>query len=237
MERLVKFDIKFRFSSCVLTVEIDCAADTDERFKLGLAVKAAVASGAYLADAYLAGANLAGANLAGANLAGAYLADAYLADANLAGANLAGAYLAGANLAGANLAGANLADANLAGAYLAGAYLADAYLAGANLAGANLAGAKWRDGIVLKRAPLYLSGLRWSVVILDDHMQIGCELHSIAEWSAFDDRRIANMDGRDALRFWRAHKDALLALAKSDGRGVEPPASDAPAEAVEADAP
>jgi len=28
------------------------------------------------------------------------------------------------------------------------------------------------------------------------------------------------MDGKDALRFWRAHKDVLLALAASDGRGV-----------------
>jgi serine protease Do len=28
------------------------------------------------------------------------------------------------------------------------------------------------------------------------------------------------MDGRNALRFWRAHKDALLTLAASDGRGV-----------------
>ena len=27
------------------------------------------------------------------------------------------------------------------------------------------------------------------------------------------------MDGKDALRFWRAHKDVLLALAASDGRG------------------
>ena len=138
-----------------------------------------------------------------------------------AGANLAGAYLADANLADANLAGAYLADANLAGAYLAGAYLAGAYLAGAYLAGANLAGAKWRDGIVITKVPLQLFGLTWSVTILDAHMQIGCELHTLAEWEAFDDRRIAAMDGRDALRFWRDHKAALLGLARSAGRSFE----------------
>src|SRR5574341_437875 len=120
------------------------------------------------------------------------------------------ANLADANLAGASLEDANLADASLAGASLAGAYLADA----------NLAGAKWRDGIVLKRAPLYIHGLYWAVVILDDHMQVGCELHSLAEWREFDDARIVEMDGKSALRFWRAHKSALLALAESDGRGV-----------------
>ena len=157
------------------------------------AVLAAVAAGAYLA----------GANLAGANLAGAYLAGANLANANLADANFAGAYLADANLA----------DANLANAYLARANLADA-----NLARANLAGAKWRDDIVLHRCPLQISGLAYPVTILDQHMQIGCELHTLAEWEAFDNERIARMDGRASRKFWDAHKVALLALAALDGR-------------------
>jgi hypothetical protein len=171
--------------------------------------------GAYLARAYLARANLDSANLAGANLAGANLDGAYLARAYLAGANLAGAYLARANLAGADLAGANLAGANLAGAYLAGANLDGAYLARA-----NLDGAKWRENITINRAPLQIAGLHWMVYILDQHMQIGCQLHTIAEWRDFDDAAIVDMDGKSALRFWRAHKSALLALAESDGRGV-----------------
>ena len=157
-----------------------------------------------------------------ATQARAYLAGAYLAGAYLAGANLAGAYLARAYLAGANLAGAYLADANLAGAYLAGANLADANLAGAYLAGANLAGAKWTEEIVITKTPIQISGLHWFVTILDAHMQIGCELHSLAEWAEFDDARIVAMDGRDALRFWRDHKEALLSLAQSCGRSFDP---------------
>jgi hypothetical protein len=125
-----------------------------------------------------------------------------------------------ATAARANLADANLAGANLAGANLADAYLAGANLAGANLAGAYLAGAKWRESVTISRAPLQLSGLHWMVYILDQHMQIGCELHSLDEWRGFDDARIVAMDGKDALRFWRQHKDALLSLAASDGRGV-----------------
>jgi len=131
-----------------------------------------------------------------ANLAGAYLADAYLADANLA-------------------------DANLVGAYLAGACLVGAYLAGACLVGANLAGAKWSDGIIINKRPIQLYGLDYSVTILDDHMQIGCELHALSEWSDFDDRRIAQMDGLRSAKFWKAHKEVLLSLAASAGRGVE----------------
>ena len=127
-----------------------------------------------------------------------------------------GAYLAGANLADANMTGAYLTGANLTGAYLAGANLADA-----NLTDANMTGAKWRDGIVINKHPIQLFGLRWRVTILDAHMQIGCELHTLADWAAYDDARIAQMAGREALRFWRAHKDVLLGLAKSAGRGVD----------------
>ena len=188
--------IKHRWAGAVLFT-----ADIPDDTPSGMEMRAA------LEKATQERANLAGANLAGAYLARAYLADAYLADANLADANLADANLADAYLAGANLAGANLAGANLAGAYLARA---------------NLADAKWRDGVVISQQPIQLYGLHWSVTILDAHMQIGCELHSLAEWSDFDDARIVEMDGRDALRFWREHKDALLSMARSCGRSFDP---------------
>jgi uncharacterized protein YjbI with pentapeptide repeats len=205
MTKTVQVQIKNRWTDAVLyTAEVP--ADMESGLHMRAALEQATAAranlaGANLADAYLAGANLARANLAGANLADAYLADANLAGANLAGANLADAYLADANLAGANLAGANLA--------------------GANLAGANLAGAKWRGGIVINKVPIQLYGLLWNVTVLDAHMQIGCELHSLADWQSFDDARIVQMDRR-ALRFWRDHKDALLSLARSAGRSFEP---------------
>ena len=116
---------------------------------------------------------------------------------------------------------ANEAHADLADAYLAGANLAGANLAHADLAGANLTGATWQDGIVIDKTPIQLYGLTWPVMILvgarEAHMQIGCELHSLAEWAEFDDARICSMD-RQALRFWRAHGDAILALARGAGR-------------------
>jgi len=138
---------------------------------------------------------------------------ANLTDANLAGADLADAYLAGAYLADAYLARANLTDA-----YLARANLTDANLTDANLARANLAGAKWRDGIVISKQPIQIYGLRYTVTILDAHMQIGCELHRLCDWESFDDARINEMDGRDALRFWLAHEDGLLSVARGADR-------------------
>ena len=96
-----------------------------------------------------------------------------------------------------------------------------ANLSGAYLSDANLSDAKWRNGIVINKPPIQLFGLHWRVTILDEHMQIGCELHKLSDWAEYDDERIARMDGRNALRFWRAHKDVLLGLAKSAGRGVD----------------
>lgn len=106
------------------------------------------------------------------------------------------------------------------GAVVRLAIKAGADLGGAYLGGAYLRGAKWRGDITIQRATLFLYGLKWDVVILDEHMQIGCELHRLDEWAAFDDERIVQMD-RGALKFWRAHKGALLALAAADGRGAE----------------
>ena len=188
-----RIQIKNRWTDAVM-FECELSAEClgmSVQFKLGWVVKKAIE-----ARAYLDGANLDGANLAGANLDGAYLADA----------NLAGANLAGANLARANLARANLAGANLAGANLDGAYLADA---------------KISDDITITRTPLQILGLSYPVLVFDQHIKIGCEQHSIAEWAAFDNERIARMDGVRARRFWHRHKAAILAFAASGERGVE----------------
>ena len=99
-----------------------------------------------------------------------------------------------------------------------GADLSGADLSGADLSRADLSGAKWRDGVIINRRPLFIGGLSWSVWVLDSHMQIGCELHKLSEWAEFDDRRICQMSGKEAVKFWRTYKDVLLAIAKSDGR-------------------
>ena len=113
-----------------------------------------------------------------------------------------------------------LEQANLSGANLIGANLS-----GANLSVANLSGAKWND-IIINRAPLQITiPNQWPIFILDDHMQIGCELHTLADWRQFDNARIVAMDGRSALAFWRKYKDVLLAMATADGRGITPEAA------------
>ncbi|WP_414461753.1 pentapeptide repeat-containing protein [Hyphomicrobium sp. DY-1] len=139
----MKFEFRSRWDSTkiISEVEFECSADASEGIKLGLAIKAAIKSGANLGGANLRGANLYGANLYGANLRGANLYGANLYGANLRGANLYGANLYGADLGGANLYGADLGGADLYGANLRGANLYGANLYGADLYGADLGGA------------------------------------------------------------------------------------------------
>jgi hypothetical protein len=151
-------------------------------------------------------ANLRGANLSGANLRGANLSGANLYDANLRGADLYDANLRGADLYDADLRGADLYDANLRGANLSGANLRGANLSGANLSGANLEGEK------LIKTPIQINNLRWFILVSENYMRIGCQRFTHEEWTEFNNHRIAEMDGRDALKFWAQWKAPLLAM-------------------------
>ena len=64
--------------------------------------------------------------------------------------------------------------------------------------------------------PICVTGLTYPVTVTDHHMMIGCEFHLISEWREFDDRRIAEMDGLPAARFWRTHKATLLAICDAE---------------------
>jgi uncharacterized protein YjbI with pentapeptide repeats len=160
----MKFSVKNRFTGEVqFTATIKCGEDDAESFKLGLAVKWAIESGAYLSGAYLSRADLSGADLSGA----------YLSRAYLSGADLSGAYLSGADLSRADLSGADLSGADLSGADLSGAYLSRADLSGADLSGADLSGA------YLSRADLsgaYLSGADLSGAYLSGAYLSGADL-------------------------------------------------------------
>ena len=188
--------IKHRYTGAVLYEH----EPTDEQQASGLAMRAA------LEAAVKCNANLSGANLSGADLS----------DANLSGANLRGANLRSANLRGANLSSADLSSAYLRSANLSGANLSSAYLSSADLSGASFG-----EGVTAEQGVLQLIGLRWDVIIFDAHMRIGCQMHPLSDWASFDGRRIAEMDGVHALRFWRQHKSALLTLAQ---RGNAPAA-------------
>jgi len=132
--------------------------------------------------------------------------------ADLRSANLRSADLRSANLRFADLRFADLRFADLSSADLRSADLRSADLRFADLRSADLSSAKWPNNAVVLRAPIHIFGLRWPVLIFGSHMQIGCEVHAMREWEAFDDARILKMEANQAVEFWRQNKTRLLAF-------------------------
>jgi hypothetical protein len=167
--------------------------------------------------ASLVGVNLVGVNLDGASLDGASLDRASLGGASLVGASLVGASLVGASLVGARLDGVNLDGASLDRASLGGASLVGASLVGASLVGASLVGASLGEIASLCGCLGNLSEIKsiqcslWHVTYTAERMQIGCQLHTLAEWWAFTGDEIGAMDSR-ASDWWLDWKPLLQAI-------------------------
>lgn len=84
-------------------------------------------------------------------------------------------------------------------------------LRGADLRGANLYGADL-ECEKLTKTPIQINNLRWFVLITENYLRIGCQRFTHEERDSFDNRKIAEMDGRDALKFWAVWKAPLLAM-------------------------
>ena len=110
-----------------------------------------------------------------------------------------------ADLSGANLSGANLSNANLRGADLRGANLRGANLWDADLWDADLSGANLRDVTGNKKEIFTFQTNKYTVVIYQDRIQIGCKNFSQSEWFNFSDDEITEMDS-EALDWWCTHK-------------------------------
>ena len=105
-----------------------------------------------------------------------------------------------ANLRGADLRGADLSGANLSGANLSGADLSRANLRRADLRDADL----WNT-IGNQVEVLTFQTNKYTVVICQDRLQIGCKNFSQSEWFNFSDDEITEMDS-EALDWWCTHK-------------------------------
>ena len=117
-----------------------------------------------------------------------------------------------ADLRYAILTDAILTDANLRGADLRYAILTDADLRGANLRGAILIDIRSLWGTIGNMAEIKsIQADTWPVTYTATHMQIGCQLHPLGDWWAFDDKQIGGMDS-NALEWWRAWKPLLQAI-------------------------
>ena len=90
---------------------------------------------------------------------------------------------------------------------LRGADLSNADLRYANLRGADLRYAIG-DGSIIRtiQTGVYI------VVIWGPMMSIGCQSHNWSDWMMFNDTSIHDMDGQNAVDFWRIWRPILTAI-------------------------
>lgn len=176
-------------------------------------------SRADLSRADLGDANLSRANLSDADLSGANLSDADLSDADLSDANLSDADLSRADLSGANLSCANLSCADLSGANLSCANLGDADLSGADLSGANLSGATYGKGVPIEKTPIQILGLEYPILILDNHIKIGCQLLPTTTWLAMSEDEIGRFPS--GKKFNARYRALIVSAAKAHGHKIK----------------
>lgn len=137
---------------------------------------------------------------------------------NIAGTFLNGADLSGLDLTDQDLSGCDLSGVDFTEADLTRANLSNTLVTGINLTATKFSDTIWADKVHINKIPILIYGLPFEVQILDAHMLCGCELHTLAEWASFDDRRVAEMSAVKGLRAWKEHKDALLMMARAEGR-------------------
>ena len=102
---------------------------------------------------------------------------------------------------------ADLRGANLRYVDLRGVDLSNADLSNANLRGADLRDAVGNGSIIRTiQTGVYI------VVIYGQSVSIGCQSHNWSDWMMFNDTSIHNMDGQNAVDFWRIWKPILTAI-------------------------
>lgn len=81
----------------------------------------------------------------------------------------------------------------------------------------DFAGGEFFTGDSAAKRPIFISGLICDVTITDEHMTIGAQRHSIAEWFGFCEAEIAEL-GVDEPELWTEYKDILRKICVDTGR-------------------
>ena len=65
--------------------------------------------------------------------------------------------------------------------------------------------------------PKVITGLMYHLTITDEHLRVGCQVHTFHEWRTKTEREVLAMDGKAALVFY---KKALIPLMDALKLGV-----------------
>lgn len=59
-----------------------------------------------------------------------------------------------------------------------------------------------------------ITGERYNITILPNHIKIGCQLYTKEEWFNFEDHEILEMDGKEGLKWWKKWKPLLQGMSE-----------------------
>ena len=94
----------------------------------------------------------------------------------------------------------------------------------AHLSGNTIAKGKTVFGgdMYATREAVYISGLGWGwpITISDNHIKIGCQIHTIDEWAKFSYKEIAAMDVM-AIGWWITWGNIILTIARNHQKEEE----------------
>lgn len=77
---------------------------------------------------------------------------------------------------------------------------------------ANLRETQWSASAICLYPPCTITGLRWLVIAYGSQLQIGCQIHSYAQWGAFSNSQITAIGPDQGVYLWRQWKTQLLAF-------------------------
>lgn len=128
----------------------------------------------------------------------------------------------GCDVSGLDFSHADLKCASFKSAVCVGTNFSHTSLYKTTFERANLEGANFKGALLVKvdgddnfikniKLPVY------HIAYTKDRLQIGCQDHSILEWTTFSDSEIAAMDtDKDAVTWWNEYKEHILNTIKNN---------------------
>ena len=143
-------------------------------------------------------------------LKGALKAKISFFKANFRGANFRGADFRSADFRLSNFSSADFSSADFRGADFSSADFRSVNFSGADFRWADFSDSKHQNKIGNMREWHSMQLETYQIGFNSKILCIGCEQHTIREWDKFTDKRILEMDGKSALKFWRKWKKFIF---------------------------
>ncbi len=168
--------------------------------------------------ATIRGGDIRGGDIRGGTIWGGDIRGGTIWGGDIMGGTIRGGDIRGGDIRGGDIRGGDIWGGTIWGGTIWGGDIWGGTIWGGDIRGGDIRGGTIRGGDIVKDSPIYIGGLQWNITIKSTHITIGCEHHTHKEWDKFSDKRILEMAGKDALKFWKSHKKTIIQFAKEQAK-------------------